>query len=179
MFDKQKRKPLSPAMSAVAVLSCVVGFIAFTFGVDLLLDATLHIPYFDSNYSNNYPDDPGSYILFFILGIVFFPGALRRYRKAQQKEAKVAWYHRWDLILCLYGSLSGPFCILSLWLRWANFMTTNDMKLSSPLLFGYKTWWIMSSVDLVLSISWVALMGWMIYLGIKMRKQKEIDSSVP
>lgn len=130
----------------------------------------------DHVYTN--ADSAGTYLAMFILGVIFFPSALRRYRMARREGIKVAWYQRLEILLCMYGLLSGPFCLLSLWLRWAEFMTANNLTLSGPLLFGNGNVRAMAGVDFVLSGSWLAFMILLLYQGFKWKKRQEKDTSV-
>lgn len=44
---------------------------------------------------------------FFLVGCLFFPGVLHRYRTLRQRERNIPWYRRFDLTLCLLALVSG------------------------------------------------------------------------
>ena|SRR5258708_40197661 len=92
-------------------------------GVALLIICLAVVFVIDTHLSlDPWRDDDVEMLWFFLVGSIFFPGALRRYRADRRAERKVPWYRRPDLLLCLIGLVSGPVFALSLVQKWFVFV---------------------------------------------------------
>jgi uncharacterized protein YacL len=91
-------------------------------GVVLLLICIAVVFVIDTHFSlNPWGDGDVEALWYFLVGSMFFPGALRRYRAGRQAERKVPWYHRLDLILCLIGLVFGLVFAESVVQKWFEF----------------------------------------------------------
>jgi hypothetical protein len=158
MFSKQ-------AKYLVLLIAVLMAILLFAFGIDTFLEIKW------PGASSASSDSPGAYLAIFILGIIFLPGALRRYHEKQREERSAAWYQHLDLVLCFYGLLCGLFFLLSLWIRWVSFMRATSTVLSNPLVFGGATWLVELILHLVMVLTWISLI-FLFYLQWMRQKSK-------
>lgn len=122
----------------------------------------------DTHFSlNPWGDGDVEMLWYFVVGGIFFPGALRRYREGRQAEPKVPWYRHLDLILCLVGLVSGLAFILSVVQKWV------ESVLASAIVDQiYLT--VLGLALVAVYTSWLALFILFIVQVIKQNKQGKI-----
>lgn len=151
MFRIEKRKA-----------ALIVGF-----GIALLLICIGVVFVIDTRFSlDPWGDGDVEALWYFLMGCLFFPGALRRYRAGRQGERKVPWYHRLDLIGCLIGLIFGFVFALSVVQKWVAsvLMTSNSPAVSE----GSLT--ILAIAMIAVNLCWIALVILLLYQMIKQIK---------
>lgn len=146
-------------------------------GVALLLICLAVVFIIDAHFSlDPWGDGDVEALWYFLVGSIFFPGALRRYRAGRQAERKVPWYHRLDLILCLQGLVFGLVFALSVVQKWVWSVLTSDIGPSHSPVFGEGSLIALAIAMTTVSLCWIALFILFIYQAIKQNKQRKKDS---
>jgi hypothetical protein len=126
----------------------------------------------DAHFSSDPRSDMDAEMLwFFLVGSVFFPGALRRYRAGRQAEQKIPWYRRLDLILCLGALVSGLVFALSVVQKWFEFVLIQGIGSTSSPVFSEGRLEALTIALLASYGCWIALLLLFIYQALKQRKK--------
>lgn len=141
-------------------------------GIALMLLCLGVVFVIDTHFSLDPWSDGDTEILWcFLLGSIFFPGALRRYRAGKQGERKVPWYHRLDFILCLIGLVSGLMFALSVVQKWVESVL---MSADSPVI-GEGSLTALLIVMIIVDLCWIALIILLLSQMIKQIRQQKIE----
>ena len=141
-------------------------------GVALLLICLAVVFIIDAHFSlDPWGDSDVEALWCFLVGSLFFPGALRRYRAGRQAERKVPWYHRLDLIACLIGLVLGLVFAESVVQKWFEFdLFHGTGSTSSPVFVA------LGIALITVSLCWITLVILFIYQALKQNKQRKNDS---
>ena len=140
-------------------------------GVALLLICIAVVFIIDTHFSlDPWGDGDVEALWCFLVGSMFFPGALRRYRAGRQAERKVRWYQRLDLLACLIGLAFGLVFAESVVQKWFEFDLIHGIGSTHSPVF----------VALVIALitvysCWIALVILLIYQAIKQNMQPKKD----
>ena len=113
---------------------------------------------------------------FFLVGSIFFPGALRRYRADRQAGRKGPWYRRPDLLLCLIGLVSGLVFAVSVVQKWFVFVFIKGIGSTHPPVFAQGLLLALGMALFTVYLCWIALLTVLIYQAIKHNTQRKKDS---
>lgn len=152
--------------SHILLIGLGVALMGICFGVVFVIDTHFSLdPWNDSDVEA---------LWYFLVGCIFFPGALRRYRAGRQGEPKVPWYHRLDLIGCLIGFAFGLEFILSGVRKWMWSLLMNDMH--SPIV-NEGSLRALDMAILMVILCWIILVLFLFYQKIKQIKQLKTEPS--
>jgi hypothetical protein len=141
-------------------------------GIALLLICIGVVFVIDTHFSlDPWGDGDVGALWYFLVGSIFFPGALRRYRAGRQRERKVPWYHRLDLILCLIGLVCGLVFALSVVQKWVESIL---MRNNSPVI-GEGSLAVLAIAVSTVTFCWIALVILLFYQMIKQIKQGKTE----
>ena len=141
-------------------------------GVALLLICIGIVFVIDAHFSlDPWGDGDVEALWYFLVGSIFFPGALRRYRAGRQGERKVPWYHRLDLILCLIGLVFGLVFALSVVQKWVDSVLMSN---TSPVV-GEGSLIALAIAVTAVNLCWIALVILSVYQMIKQIKQRKTE----
>jgi hypothetical protein len=110
---------------------------------------------------------------FFLVGSIFFLGALRRYRADRRAERKVSWYRRPDLLLCLIGLVSGSVFAVSLVQKWYVFVFIKGIGSTHAPVFNKSLLLALGIALFTVYFCWTALLTVLIYQAIKRNTQRK------
>lgn len=145
-------------------------------GVALLLVCIAVVFVIDVHFSlDPWGDGDVEMLWYFLVGSMFFPGALRRYRAGRQAERKVPWYHRLDLILCLIGLVSGLVFAVSVVQKWVWSVLTSDIGPPHPLIVTEGHLRTLAITMTIIYLCWIAMVILLIYQALKQMKQWKKD----
>lgn len=141
-------------------------------GIALMLLCIAVVFVIDTHFSlDPWGDGDVEVLWYFLVGSIFFPGALRRYRAGRQGERKVPWYHRLDLILCLIGLVFGPVFALSVVQKQVDSVL---MSYNSPGV-GEGSLTALAIAVTTVDLCWIALFLLFLYQGVKQNLQRKKD----
>lgn len=144
---------------------------ALLIGIGVLLFISIAVVYaIDTHFSlNPWGDGDIEWLWYFLLGIIFFPGAFRRYRAGRQTEPRIPWHHRVDLMLCLLGLVFGLTFALSVVQKWINSL------LMSGVVIDNRIFTVMAIVLSAVDLCWIVLFILLIYRAIKQSQLRKED----
>lgn len=141
-------------------------------GIVLMLICIGVVFVIDTHFSlDPWGDDDVEVLWYFLMGSIFFPGALRRYRAGRQGEQKVPWYQRLDLILCLIGLVFGPVFALSVVQKQVDSVL---MSYNSPGV-GEGGLTALAIAVTTVNLCWIALFLFFLYQGVKQNLRRKKD----
>lgn len=145
--------------------------LALLFGIAAPLPISMSVVYVIDTYLalNPWNNNDVQSFACFLAGIIFFPGALRRYRVERQSEHKVPWYQRIDLILCLIGLLFGPFFALSIIDRRLEFLLFNGVIIDNRVFIA------LAILQSIIGVGQLALLMLVIYRAIRQSQSRKED----
>lgn len=158
MFRIEKRK-------VPQIVGLMVVLIIISIAIVMVIDAHFAL--------DPWGDGDVTMLWYFLMGSIFFPGALRRYRVARQAEQKVSWYHRPDLILCLIGLVSGLIFALSVVQKWFEFVFINDTGSPHSVAFTEGFLLALVIIRVVLYLCWIGLLIVLICYTINQSRQRK------
>ncbi len=143
------------------------------FGIALMLICVAVVFVIDTHFAlDPWGDGDIEVLWYFLIGSMFFPRALRRYRAGRQTELKVPWYRRVDLILCLIGLVFGPTFALSVVQKWVEFVLMND----NVMVFSEGGLRALDVAVITVNLCWIALTILLFYQMIRQIKHQKTDS---
>ena len=146
--------------------------LAITLGTVLLILCIAAALIIDTHFSSDPRyDDEAEMLWYFLVGSVFFPGVLRRYRAGRQAEQKIPWYRRLDLILCLGSLVSGLVFALSVVQKWFEFVLIHGIGSTPSLVFGEGRLEALMIALTAFYGCWIALLLLFIYQALRQRKK--------
>ncbi len=145
-------------------------------GMALLIICFAGVFVIDTHFSlDPWNDGDVGALWYFLVGCMFFPGALHRYQAGRQAERKVPWYHRLDLILCLIGLVFGLVFALSVVHKWVWSLFMSDSGPSHSPAVSEASLRALDIAVIIVNLCWIALVIVLFYQMIKQIKQGETE----
>src|SRR5579859_6485439 len=144
-------------------------------GVILLLLSLAVVFIIDTHFSlDPWADEDVDTLCYFLMGCIFFPGALRRYRAGRRTEPNISWYQRLDLVACLIGLVFGPMFALSVVQKWIDSLF---MLEPPPPILSHINFTALGIAWIILTICWISLLILFLYQTIKQKWPRKEDTS--